>query len=375
MTSNQKITLTILTIIACVLAIFVGYYSVQAYHFYASQPLGAAIPALAPFQLPATWTPRPGAGPFSTVTLAPTLSYPTPTAQTYCNGPYVMNILAIGSDARLNTYKYGLGDVIRILRVDFSTPRVTVLEFPRDLWVQIPYISDNLNGQDHEKLNQAYLYGNPGDGFGYWDDPSGGSGLMALTLEQNFGVKVDHYIAVNMRTFEKVVDALDGIDVTITDKETADATDLAIGHHHLSGAEALKVARRRVEGVFERANNQNLIMCALRDKITKPNVITKIPELIASFQDNIQTDFTPEQLGQLACLGSHLPPDNITFASFPQELFVPSRIYDPVFEKKLFIWDVDFNILRQYVEGFNAGTWPGASDSSEPDPSTSSYCP
>jgi anionic cell wall polymer biosynthesis LytR-Cps2A-Psr (LCP) family protein len=152
------------------------------------------------------------------------------------------------------------------------------------------------------------------------------------------------------------------------------ATGLAIGRHNLNGAEALKVARRRVEGVFERANNQNLVMCALREKITSPNVITKIPDLIASFQDNIQTDFTPEQLGQLACLGSHLPRENITFASFPQELFVPSRVYDPVFGKRVFIWDVDFNLLRQYVDSFNAGTWPGPSVPSTTEKSTS-YCP
>ena len=72
-----------------------------------------------------------------------------------------------------------------------------------------------MDGQDHEKLNQAYLYGNPGDGFHYWDDPSAGPGLEALTLNVNFGVKVDHYIAVNMKTFVKMVDAVDGIDVTL----------------------------------------------------------------------------------------------------------------------------------------------------------------
>jgi anionic cell wall polymer biosynthesis LytR-Cps2A-Psr (LCP) family protein len=101
--------------------------------------------------------------------------------------------------------------VIRVVRVDFVSPRLTVLDFPRDLWVEIPYIEDNLDGQDHEKLNQAYLYGNPGDGFKYWDDPSAVPGLLALTLDRNFGVKADHYIAVNMKTFVKMVDAVGGI--------------------------------------------------------------------------------------------------------------------------------------------------------------------
>jgi hypothetical protein len=80
--------------------------------------------------------------------------------------------------------------------------------------------------------------------------------------------------------------------------------------------------------------------------------------LIQSFKDNIITDFTPEQIGQLACLGAKLPAENIVFASFPQELFAQTRVYDPVFEKKVFIWDVDFKILSDYVARFQAGTWP-----------------
>ena len=85
-----------------------------------------------------------------------------------------MTLLAVGSDARSNTYNYGLGDVIRIVRVDFVNARVTILTFPRDLWVEIPDIADNINGQDHEKLNQSYLYGNPG--FGYYEGPGAGPG-------------------------------------------------------------------------------------------------------------------------------------------------------------------------------------------------------
>jgi hypothetical protein len=70
------------------------------------------------------------------------------------------------------------------VRVDFVNPKVTVLEIPRDLWVEIPDIADDLDGQDHEKLNQAYLYGNPG--FGYTDDPAQGPGMLARTLTLHF---------------------------------------------------------------------------------------------------------------------------------------------------------------------------------------------
>ena len=51
----------------------------------------------------------------------------TATPQPLCGGPGVMNILAIGSDARGNHYLYGLADIIRLVRVDFVNARVGIL--------------------------------------------------------------------------------------------------------------------------------------------------------------------------------------------------------------------------------------------------------
>jgi LCP family protein required for cell wall assembly len=299
-----------------------------------------------------------------------------------CGAPPVMNILAIGADTRGDNYNYGLADAIRLVRIDFVNPKVTVLEIPRDLWVEIPDIADDLNGQTHEKLNQAYLYGNRG--FGYTDDPAQGPGLLARTLTLNFGTQIDHYAAVNMRTFEKIVNAVDGIDVTLpetVDGRTATDTNKRLlfpaGTHHLDGTRALTLARIRIEGGFARAENQNRVLCALRDKLTSPAVLPKIPELIRSFQGAIQTDLSPEQLGQLACIGTKIPSGNIVFASFPSELFKQARQHDPVFGKSIYVLDVDFNILRSYVSLFNNGAWPGpttiASASTEEEPGT--FCP
>jgi anionic cell wall polymer biosynthesis LytR-Cps2A-Psr (LCP) family protein len=269
-----------------------------------------------------------------------------------------MTLLLIGSDTRSTGYTWGLADVIRIVRIDFSTPRLTVLDFPRDLWVEIPEISDNLNGQDHEKLNQAYLYGNPGDGFGYWDHPSAGPGLLARTLDLNFGAKADHYLAVNMQTFVRMVDAVDGIDVTLEQRIGGSKNPhLQAGNHHLNGAEALAVARDRSEGVFSRGDNQNLVLCALQRKLVSPSVLPKIPELVRSFQGSVQTDLDPNTLGQLACLAGQMPVGNIELYSFPEELFVGTRPYDPVFEKTVFAWDFDPLLMRHYVAQFQAGSW------------------
>src|SRR6266487_3891669 len=374
MTVLQKIILSFLSVFAVVLLGLV----IWLYSGTWQRPLGPLLQlsTAIPLQMPATWTPDPnavGTAP-STPALASTSPIsPTPTTNAavgLCGAPPVMNILAIGTDARGDNYSYGLADVIRLVRVDFVNPKVTVLEFPRDLWVEIPDIADNINGQDHEKLNQAYLYGN--HGFGYTDDPAQGPGLLARTLTLNFGTNIDHYAAVNMRTFVKLVNAVDGIDVDLpkavdgrTAADPAKRLLFPAGTHHLNGNQALTLARIRIAGTFARADNQNRVLCALRDKLTSPDVLTKVPQLIQSFQGAIQTDLSPAQLGQLACIGTQIQSGNIVFAAFPEDLFKQARRFDPVFGKNVFIWNVDFNVLRAYIQQFNEGTWPPVSGTPE----------
>jgi LCP family protein required for cell wall assembly len=366
MTRTQKTILTFLAILASILLALVGYLGYQAYTTLWQAPLGPAIAmSTSTWSLPPTWTAAP-AGLSSNLSLNPTITLAptgTPAEATYCSGPPVMTLLAVGTDARSNSYNYGLADVIRIVRVDFVNAKVTILEFPRDLWVEIPDIADNINGQDHEKLNQAYLYGNPG--FGYYDGPGEGPGLLARTLELNFGVTTDRSVAVNMRTFEKIVDAVGGITVDLPnglDGRTAEDRSARLvfppGQQTLNGEKALTLARIRNNGVFERVNHQNTVMCALQDKLTSPSVIVRIPALVNSFKGAVQTDLTPEQLTQLACIGTKIKGEDITFASFPEEIFTGTRVFDPVFHGRVFIWDVDFDLLRDYVNRFNAGTWP-----------------
>lgn len=370
MTNIEKILLSILTIIAVILAIFVAWFFLTKW----TQPLGPSLQGSlpTPFGMPPTWTPDPETGNAALPTIGPDpVSDISPTPEPASESAFAcgerdpMFILLIGSDTRADGYLYGLADVIRLVRVDFEIPKVTVLEIPRDLWVEIPDIADNLKGQDHEKLNQAYLYGNPG--FGYTDDPAGGPGLLTRTLNLNFGTQIDHYAAVNMRTFTNIVDAVDGIDITLpktvdgrTVDDYADRLLFLQGTHHLNGTQALTLARIRINGTFSRADNQDRVLCALREKLTSPSVVTKIPGLIQSFRGAVQTSLSPEELSQMACIGTKIEPQNIIFTSFPQDLFEQGRTYDPVFKKGVFTWKVDYDILRDYIQKFNAGEWPSA---------------
>lgn len=373
MTRAQKITLGVLFVVACSVWLIIFFAGSQAYQSWSQQPLGPTLGYPTQLQLPATWTASPVATqPTLTATIAPTLTLETETPSSpflACNDLPAMTILGIGTDVRPGERRYGLTDVMRAVRVDFQQQRVTVLEFPRDLWVHIPEIKENLK-TDYQKLNTAYAYGSPDFG------PS----LLARTLDRNFGLKVDHYIVANMNVFAEVVDALGGLDVTIpeggidgrTSTDRSARLVFSEGPQHLNGEQALTLARMRKGSVFERADHQNMVMCALRKKIERPETILQLPAVINSFMDNIQTDLSPQQISQLACLGTQMPRSNITFTSFPLELFMPDEAYDPVLKQSVFIWKADFRILRSYVAEFHAGTWPSTSDSGAAGPETSS---
>jgi LCP family protein required for cell wall assembly len=375
MTRAQKITLGGLSAIACILLLAVLYTASQAYQAWSQQPLGPTLAYPTEWQLPATWTASPDASPTAvqpSITLDPTLTFETETPASpflACNDLPTMTVLAIGTDVRPGEQRYGLTDVMRAVRVDFREQRVTALELPRDLWVQIPEIEQNLK-TDHQKLNTAYAYG----------QPDHGPGLLAHTLDRNFGLKVDHYVVANMNVFADIVDALGGLDVTIpaggidgrTSTDQSARLVFPEGPQHLNGEQALTLARMRNVSVFARAEHQNTVMCALRKKIESPETILRLPAIIDSFMKHIQTDLTPEQISQLACLGTQMPRRHILLTAFPRELFEPAEVYDPVLEQDVFIWKADFGTLRSYVSEFQAGTWPSYSPSGTPGPETSS---
>jgi LCP family protein required for cell wall assembly len=210
-------------------------------------------------------------------------------------------------------------------------------------------------------LNQAYLYGNPG--YGYYDQPSLGPGLLADTLNVNFGIESEHYIAANLQTFTRAVDAIGGIDINlpyVIDGRAKGSTDanryFSAGNQHLNGYRTMLLARMRPNGDIQRSEIQNLILQSLAAKILNPSVIPQLPALAEAFDGSVQANFSPVEIGQLACLASMIETQNIQFVSFPAELFKSARVQDPVLGSTS-ILDADFDVLKEYVQKFKEGSW------------------
>jgi polyisoprenyl-teichoic acid--peptidoglycan teichoic acid transferase len=288
---------------------------------------------------------------------------PTSSSQSQCGGSGVMTILLIGEDYRGARYLYGLADSIRVVRVDFTNAKTLMVDFPRDLWVEIPGIQDHY-GITHGKLNEAYFFGNPG--MGYYDGPDQGPGLLAQTLSLNFGVQVDHYLAVSMDTFVRAIDAVGGVDVYL--EKSIDLNGpigipdpnlrLEAGLHHMDGELALAMVRNRFPSIFQRMRNQNAFIMALRDKLLSLPMLPRIPGLIARFIQSTQTDLSPEELNNLFCIAQQMTKDNFQVVAFPEDMFTAAHIYDTYRKVNTFVFQADFEQMRAMVADFSQGTWP-----------------
>ena len=272
-----------------------------------------------------------------------------------CNGPdEVMTILVIGADTQSVGYLYGLADTTMVFRVDFQNQEVSVMGFPRDLWVEIPAVEED-NGRTHGKLNQAYFFGT--EGMGYYDGPGYGAGLMQATFKQNWGFEIDHYIVINMRILRDVIDAIGGLKIynpsPIYSSHQNNKPVLLTGGYFFDGNDALLYARyRNPLNVYDRIDRHEIVLKALFEQIFSISVIPKIPEMIGLYKGNILTDMHLAEIGQFLCLAAKTDMDGIKFTRIPKDV-----LYFPAWEG--FVWlEKESGSIARLLQDYLAGTWP-----------------
>ena len=284
---------------------------------------------------------------------------PQPTIVPVCGGPPSMTVLISGVASK--NYLYGLADAIRIARIDFQTQEITVLALPRDLWVEIPGLESR--GITVGKLNQAYFYGTKG--MGYFSGSGYGSGLLAETILSNYGLRVDQYLAVNLSSFQIIIDTLGGIDVYLAQdvyRKVYGEPELFLkaGSRHLTGKKAEVLARQRIEiGDFGRINNQTVILKGIAAKMLTPSGIKAIPDLVAQLKGNVMTDLSPDQISQLVCLAAKIDyKEDVSFVTLPETLMTETMVFDPTRNINTFALLGDTINIRSLLEYYQAGIWP-----------------
>lgn len=246
---------------------------------------------------------------------------PRPTPQPV---PRRINILVMGIDQRRGEKGPCRTDTMILVSVDPVRKQVGMLSIPRDLYVTIPGYGEN-------RINMANFIG---DRDKY---PGGGPALAKRTLEYNYGVRVDYYVRVNFDGFERVIDTIGGVDILV-EKEIRDDTFpddnygydplyIPAGLIHMDGKLALKYARtRHGDSDIYRARRQQQVILAVKDKITQknlaPSLLLKLPELMRTFSDSVETDMPVDQAIQLAQMAMEWDLSNVEMAVIDDSMTV-----------------------------------------------------
>lgn len=200
------------------------------------------------------------------------------------------NILLLGVDSRTGSIS-GRTDTMILLSVDIEGNVIKMTSFLRDTYVSIP-------GYKNNRLNAAYVYG--------------GFDLLAATFEENFGIRPDAYVAVNLSGLTRVIDELGGVYVDVNSKKI-DRINAVIywynkqvlnlnnlrdgyltkgGRQKLTGKQAEAWARYRYsESDMQRAERQRQLISIIFEEISKMS----LSELVSFAMDNI--DLVKTNLG------------------------------------------------------------------------------
>jgi LCP family protein required for cell wall assembly len=235
---------------------------------------------------------------------------PAPTRQAAAKD--AQNILIIGSDARAGLAG-SRSDVIVLMHVASDRKTVTLVHFPRDLYVSVP-------GHGKDKINAAFAYG--------------GAPLLVQTLQNLVGVPIDHVAIIGFEGFKNMTDAVGGVDVYVEEPSKVGEFTYHKGFQHMGGNEALQFVRERhdlSQGDISRGRRQQAFIKALMLKSLSADVLTN-PIRLAQFVDAGTKNLTVDNGFSIADMRSeafsmrNLRGRDVTFVTAPFTGFGTSPI-------------------------------------------------
>jgi LCP family protein required for cell wall assembly len=202
-----------------------------------------------------------------------------------------------------------LTDTIIVASLKPSTKEAAMLSIPRDLFVNVPNFGQS-------KINGAYAFGEQAG------TPGGGAEVARETVEEITGLDIPYYVVVDFKAFEKIVDDLGGIDVTIEEPfyDYLHAIQYDAGEEHFTGQQALYYIRGRyiepaaLAGDFHRAERTQALLARLYDKGKQLNPVsdlTKITGILSSLGDHVRTNLTPAELRRVYEIAGAISIDQI----------------------------------------------------------------
>ncbi len=175
----------------------------------------------------------------------------------FFDGKNPVSILLLGTD----TGKFGRSDEISntdtiiVATIDAQNKRSALFSVPRDTMAEMIGTS-SFNVQ---KINAAY---------------SIGKAKMAMnTVSALVNVPLKYYVEVNMAGLEKIVNAVDGVDVQVPFTFSYGGYTFTKGPMHLNGAQALAYARMRYDDPENDYGRQKRQRQVIKSIVKKRNFI------------------------------------------------------------------------------------------------------
>lgn len=194
------------------------------------------------------------------------------------------SVLLLGIDTgELGRTEQGRSDTIMVATVNPNTKKTTLTSIPRDIYSEI------VGHGTSDKINHAYAFG--------------GAAMSMATLENLLNVPLDHFVQINMKGLEDLVDAVGGIEVQNTLDFTIDDYTFAKGPVMLDGKSALAYIRMRHDdpnGDFGRQGRQRDVIQAVVKKVLTIDNLTKYQTILNAISTNMKTNLTWDEMKDIA---------------------------------------------------------------------------
>lgn len=216
-----------------------------------------------------------------------------------------VNILLLGIGGEGHDGPY-LTDTMILAQIRPDIGQVTLTSVPRDYYALLP------NG-GHAKINEAFS-----DGYIKNHDFNVGGQWAEQAVENISGLKIPYFAVMDFSGFEKAVNQIGGVDVTVdrtfTDFSYPDSgtgylppQTFTAGPQHMDGARALIFARSRhaagLEGSdFARGQRQQKIIEAFKQQAIGSNLVgdaSNLNKLLGIFADHFHTNISPAEIFRL----------------------------------------------------------------------------
>lgn len=206
------------------------------------------------------------------------------------------NIALFGVDSRDGSLQTGArSDSIMVISINQETKDVKITSIYRDTCLKVP-------GYGFSKATHAYAYG--------------GAELSMSMLNTNLDLDITEFATVDFGVLAKIIDAVGGIDLDISDAEYSLINPLideqnsvtgsdseyisGPGYQHVNGIQATAYARiRKIDSDFKRAERQRIVLSKIFEKAKSANIGTLL-NIVDTILPEVYTNMTSTDLISLA---------------------------------------------------------------------------